>query len=100
LWLTDKNRDRATKTLEMLGADKNKLGNQTYLEETLPTLIVGKQISFGTNLETYNGKDTVKVMWIGKPTDPNIARGAATFFQGGASGGSATDAITDQDIPF
>lgn len=102
LWLTDKNKERATKTLEMLGADKDKLSNQNYLEDKLPSMIVGKKISFGTNLETYNGKDTVKVVWIGKPTDPNVARGAASFFGGGSTETpeDISRPIDDNDIPF
>lgn len=104
IWLTEKNRDRAIKYFEILGADISKLSNQTYLEYELPAAITGKEISFGTKEDEYNGIRKVKVSWIGKKSDPNLSRGAAQFFGGAALGdmaGSISDApISDDDIPF
>ena len=94
LWLTEKNREKAMKTLEMLGADTAKLGNQNYIEMEMPNLISGKEISFGTKDEEYNGKTSTKVSWIGKRTDKDVAHGAAEFF------GVKQDPIGDNDIPF
>lgn len=102
IWLTEKNRDRALKYFEVLGADTARLSNQPYLEYELPTAIVGKEVSFGTKEEQYNGSAKVKVSWIGKKSDPNVIRGAATFFGGKVpTPPSAPEApITDDDIPF
>jgi hypothetical protein len=102
IWLTEKNRAKATKYFEIIGADMAKLSSQAYLEYELPVNIVGKEISFGTKDDEYNGKKRVKVAWIGKKTDPNLARGAASFF-GGAPATADTGhdrPIDDTDIPF
>jgi hypothetical protein len=105
IWLTDKNREKALKYFEILGADVNKLNNSTYLEYELGNAITGKEVSFGTREETYKGKVSIKVAWIGKKSDPNLARGAAKFF--GGVGDATTsrpvtseDPIGDSDIPF
>jgi len=106
LWLTEKNRVKATSTLIMLGADQDKLANQSYLDNFLPGAIVGKEISFGTKEDEYNGKTSVKVVWIGKKTDPDVAKGAASFFGGGSPDPARNDEplpadpISDSDIPF
>jgi hypothetical protein len=104
IWLTDKNRDKAVKLFEMLGADTTKLGNSSYLEYELGIAITGKEISFGTKEEEYNGKRRIKVSWIGKKTDPNVYRGAAKFFGGTgipvAHPDNNHDPITDEDVPF
>lgn len=103
IWLTDKNKEKAIKTLEMLGADPAKLNSSNYLELELPNLITGKEVSFGTREEEYNGKKTVKVAWIGKKTDPNAFKGAAKFFGSTQNGNQTPETekgITDEDIPF
>ena len=95
LWLTEKTKEKALQILEMLGADISMLSNQNYLDDQLTNIITGKEISFDTKEHKYNGETTVKISWIGKRTDPNIARGAANFF-----GGKQQAAIDDSDIPF
>jgi hypothetical protein len=103
LWLTEKNKAKAIKTLESLGADPAKLSEQSYLDNFLPGLLTGKEVSFGTKEDTYMEKTSIKVAWIGKRTDPNVARGAANFFGGSASAakdGDINRPIDDSDIPF
>jgi hypothetical protein len=104
LWLTDKNKAKAIKTLEMLGADTSKLGSQNYIDYELANVITGKEVSFGTREETYQDKTSIKVSWIGKKTDPNLSRGAATFFGGSSAGEQLckeqSNFIEDNDIPF
>jgi hypothetical protein len=106
LWLTEKNRVKATGALIMLGADQTKLASQSYLENFLPGAIAGKEISFGTKEDEYNGKISVKVAWIGKKTDPNVAKGAASFFGGVSPEPVRNDEplpsvpINGNDIPF
>lgn len=107
LWLTEKNRDKATKTLIMLGADPDKLSSQSYLENFLPNAISGKEISFGTKEDTYNDKTTVKISWIGKRTDPDVSKGAASFFGGkkisapaGPPPPESEFHVDESDVPF
>lgn len=96
IWLTDKNREKAIKYFELLGADTSRLGDQRYLEYEIPNVITGKEVAFGTREEEYNGKTSTKVSYIGKRSDPNLAKTAAQLF-----GGKPTDAgIDDRDIPF
>ncbi len=80
IWLTDKNRERARKYFEILGVDEAMLRDPGYIEYQLGLDIEGREVSFGTKDEEYNGKHSVKVVWIGKKTDPNLSRTAARFF--------------------
>jgi hypothetical protein len=95
IWLTDKNRDRAKKFFEILGVDELTLRDPGYIEYQLGLDIEGREVSFGTKDEEYNGKHSVKVVWIGKKSDPNLSRSAARFF-----GGSVDHSSRSSDIPF
>ncbi len=90
IWLTQKNRDRARRYFEVLGIDPELLKDSGYIEYQLGLDIEGREVSFGTKDEEYNGKHSVKVVWIGKPANPNLSRSAARFFGG---------TIADGDIP-
>lgn len=94
IWLTEKNREKAEKYFDLLGVSKESLKNPTYLEYGLGEEIEGKEVSFGTREEEYNGRRTIKVTWIGKKSNGRPSRAAAEFF------GAAPDEITDDDIPF
>lgn len=83
IWLTDKNRERARKYFEALGVESEKLRDWSYIEYQLALDIEGKEVSFGTKDEEYNGKHSVRVVWIGRKTDPNLSRSAARYFGGG-----------------
>ncbi len=91
IWLTQKNRDRARRYFEVLGIDPELLKDSGYIEYQLGLDIEGREVSFGTKDEEYNGKHSVKVVWIGKKSDPNLSRSAARFF------GATT--IGDGDAP-
>jgi|GEM_PF-3298540 len=80
IWLTDKNRNRAKKYFEILGVDPDKLKDPGYIEYQLGLDIEGQEISFGTKDEEFNGRHSVRVIWIGKKSDPNLSRSAARFF--------------------
>ena len=96
IWLTQKNRDRARRYFEVLGVDPDLLKDSGYIEYQLGLDIEGREVSFGTKDEEYNGKHSVKVVWIGKRSDPNLSRSAARFF-----GAAATDGgITGEETPF
>jgi hypothetical protein len=93
IWLTDKNRERARKYFEILGVAPEMLKDPSYIEYQLGLDIEGREVSFGTKDEEYNGKHSVKVVWIGRKTDPNMSRSAAQYF--GGSGDAPRS-----DIPF
>jgi hypothetical protein len=69
------------------------LKDPSYIEYQLGLDIEGREVSFGTKDEEYNGKHSVKVVWIGRKTDPNMSRSAAQYF--GGSGDAPRS-----DIPF
>ena len=96
IWLTDNNRKRAKKYFEILGVDPEKLKDPDYIEYQLGLDIEGREVSFGTRNEEYNGRHSIKVFWIGKKSDPNLSRGAARFF-GAPIGEDGTHGL---DTPF
>ena len=96
IWLTQKNRDRARKFLEILGVDPERLKDSGYIEYQLGLDIEGREVSFGTKEEEYNGRRSVKVVWIGKKSDPNLSRSAARFFGGAVN----DDEFPGEPIPF
>jgi hypothetical protein len=85
IWLTEKNRERARRYFEVLGVDPERLKDPGYIEYQLGLDIEGREVSFGTKDEEYNGRHSVKVVWIGKKSEPNLSRSAARFFGGNAS---------------
>lgn len=96
IWLTQKNRERARRYFEALGVDPELLKDSGYIEYQLGLDIEGRELSFGTKEEEYNGRHSVKVVWIGKRSDPNLSRSAARFF-GGTTGDGAT---AGEETPF
>jgi len=76
IWLTLKNRDRARRYIAVLGVDPDLLKDSGYIEYQLGLDIEGREVSFGTKDEEYSGKHSVKVVWIGKRSDPNLSRSA------------------------
>lgn len=97
IWLTGKNKERARKTFtEALGVDPDKLADPNYIEMQLGLDIAGREVTFVTDEEEYNGKRRIKVAWLFKrnKTSGTPARTAAAFF---AEQGHV---ITDDDIPF
>jgi len=95
IWLTQKNRERAKKYFEVLGIDPELLKDPGYIEYQMGLDIEGREISFGTKNEEYQGKHSVKVVWIGRKSDPNLSRSAARFF-----GSTITDSEIPGDTPF
>jgi hypothetical protein len=97
IWLTDKNREKAEKYLDILGVPKDKRKNRTYWELQMALDISGHEVVFGTVEEVFRDKPTVKVAWIGAKSDAvaDVFGAAATFF-----GGDPTPAAEDEDSPF
>lgn len=102
IWLTDKNRKKAFQYFGVLGVDPEKLKSRTYFELQLAMDIEGREVSFGTKEEEYNGKRSIKVAWIGKKTSDDAFAAAADFFgqpeKPGNGGGIGS--IPDEEIPF
>jgi hypothetical protein len=96
IWLTQKTRERAKKYFELLGVDPELLKDPGHLEYQLGMDIEGREVSFGTKDEEYNGKRSLKVVWIGKKSAPNLSRSAARFFGATTTGGETAD----EEIPF
>ena len=96
IWLTDKSRDRAKRYFEVLGVNPEKLRDSSYIEYQLGLDIEGREVSFGTRDEEYNGKSSVRVVWIGRKSDPNLSRSAARYFGAPATG----DGTPGLDTPF
>ena len=95
IWLTDKNKERAKKYFDVLGVDPETLKDPGYNEYHLGLGIEGREVSFGTRDEEYNGKSSVREVWIGRKSHPNPSRSAARYF------GAATDNGTPGlDTPF
>ncbi len=80
---------------EVLGVDPELLKDPGYIENQMDLDIEGHEVSFGTKDEEYNCKHSVKVVWIGKKSDPNLSRSAARLF-----GATVTDSEITGDIPF
>ncbi len=95
IWLTQKNRERAQRYFEVLGVEPEQLKDPGYIEYQLGLDIEGRELCFGTKEEEYNGKHSVKVVWIGKRSDPNLSRSAARFF-----GSTITDGDTNEGLAF
>jgi hypothetical protein len=96
IWLTDNNRKYAKRYFEVLGVDSEKLKDPDYIEYQLGLDIEGREVSFGTKDDEYNGHNKVKVAWIGRKSNPNLSRGAARFF-GAPIGEDETHGL---DAPF
>jgi hypothetical protein len=80
----------------VLGVDPEHLKDSSYIEYQLGLDIEGREVSFGTKEEEYNGRRNVKVVWIGRRSDPNLSHSAARFF-----GGTTGDGETAGDLtPF
>ena len=96
IWLTQKNRDRARRYFEVLGVDPDLLKDSGYIEYQLGLDIEGREVSFGTKDEEFNGRQSVKVVWIGRKSDPNLSRSAARFFGGTTGDGE----IAGEELAF
>lgn len=100
IWLTEKNRKRAVRYFEVLEVTQEQLAVSGYMEWQLGIDIQGKEVSFGTREDEWNGKPRVVVGWIGKKADPNIGKAAADFFVQTPQEEDAPAAPSDDEIPF
>lgn len=107
IWLTEDARKGAERSFKALGVDLEKLKDPNYLEYNLGQDIEGREVSFEIKEDTYKGKTSLKVLWIGKKSEGKPAQAAAMFFGGKvvepveparATGGLPQD--PEDDIPF
>ena len=80
IWMTEKNRQKAIRAFEALEVPMTKLNQPLFLEADLGRIIEGKEISFGTRENTYKGRTSIQVAWIGKKSEGTLSKDAAKFF--------------------
>jgi hypothetical protein len=83
MWLTDKTKDRVLRDFKTLGVTEEQLKDPSYIENRLGSDIAGREVSFTTKTEEYNGQVKVKVAGIGKQRSVEELQGAAVQFFGG-----------------
>jgi cysteine synthase len=81
MWMTDKTKKMVSKTLEILGVDEEKLTDPAYLDFGMSLEIQGRELSFTTVEEEYNGQTSIKVSWINKRLSEDLKRDAAKYFR-------------------
>jgi hypothetical protein len=107
IWLTERTKENAEKTFKnALGIEPEKLRDHNYIEMQLPLDIDGREVTFTTKDEEYNGKFKTKVNGLFKRSASaggSPFKAAAAFFKGeklGQGPATETNPITDGDIPF
>lgn len=114
IWLTEATADRARQDFKLLGADPDRLNNSSYMDNELPTVVVGRLVGFKTKEEVWKGNVQVKVNYLTKKRESaeeggSVGRAAAKFFRGAQEIAESSPApreeekpfvATDDDIPF
>lgn len=104
IWLTKNTKDMAKRNFQVLGLSEAQMRDKAFLNYQLPTHIHGREISFTTFNDEYQGKTRVKVKSIGFPVKSvdEAPAEAASFFGAGTNGGQETGEFqaTDDDVPF
>jgi hypothetical protein len=84
LWITEKTIGRVEETLLKIGVSKNELQDENALDN-IGDILGGREVSFNTVAEEYQGREIVKVQWLNKPRQANgssAAKMAAHLFAG------------------
>lgn len=108
LYLTEKTKERTAKTLAEFGFDTDEKVRAVIDE---PSALVGMKATILTNLDEWQGKQTVKVRFLNGPHRSNVieitqpspaAKASALALFGGPAVPLATDSDADADpeIPF
>jgi hypothetical protein len=71
IWLTEKNQKRAAEAFTVLGIDPAKLAAPEEFTK-IGREIEGREVSFETDEETYNGKTRIKVKWLSAKKDSGV----------------------------
>ena len=108
-WVSKKSLGFFEERMVDFGIKPEQLRNGSFLENELPTALVGLAVSFGTKEETYKEQKRIKVAWIGSRKAPSDERGIG-FAVAAMLGGEASESkpatkkveppLTDDDIPF
>jgi hypothetical protein len=115
-YLTEATLQYFERDMKGFGVTPDQLASGTFMQYELPTVLKGREVSFGTKEEVYNGKNRIKVSWIGAHKAPSDDRGVgyavAQMFGGTgpkngqtsspptSGGGDGVLPIGDDDIPF
>lgn len=108
IWLTPATIEKgyAQKDFAVFDVTEDQLQSESFLRDQLPSIIVGKPVTFGTKEEEYKGEVKVKCAWIGKPKAPTAATlegSVAAMFRGDKAPSAPVapaQTIEDDDIPF
>jgi hypothetical protein len=104
IWMTPKNKERAQKYFtDSLDVPLEHLRDPNYFDYQLAQDIEGREVSFGTKAEEYNGKTTVKVSWIGKKSESvggSLSKAASRFFGASITVDAKAEDLTADEIPF
>lgn len=117
LWVTEKTKEYFARDMATLGVAEEKLSQGSFLAYELPSVVCGREITFGTHEEEYKGERRVKVAWIGERRASNpkgAAFAVAQMFsetddggmpakpsaKGAAAQDTTGDNLTDDEIPF
>lgn len=102
LWLSEKARPRTEKTLkEVFGLSDQRIQNPKFWQEA-DIYLVGATCWITTYLDTYNGKERVKVQWVNKEQKIERVFDKAALAAKAAAmmGGKAAPKEADDDLPF
>lgn len=84
IWLTPKAKENALKAFKALGIEAEALKTEAGFDG-IESRLVGMEVAFGTKTEEWNGKQRIKVAWVGKPkaeATGDVKKRAAAFFAG------------------
>jgi hypothetical protein len=100
IWLTPRSKENAIKAFKSLGVEAEALKTEAGID-SIEARLVGMAVHFGTKTEEWNGKERIKVSWVGKPkaeASGDVRKRAAAFFSDApAVSSSAPD---DDSVPF
>lgn len=104
IWLTTKTKEsgNAARDFKTLGVSMEQLKDRAF-RENLGKRIEGTELSLETFLDSYQGKDRVKVRWIAPATGGTTLDEAVASFFGDAPkqpSSYAVPPVDDDDVPF
>lgn len=105
VYFSDKSVKFNRELLEKFGVTAEQIRSGSYMQYELLSYLTGKEVTFQTKAEEYNGKVSIKLAWLAPKTAPTDSRGTgysvAQMFGGSEEPADTTGAnLSDDDIPF
>lgn len=94
-WLTHKTKETFEGEMKEFGIKPEQLASGSFLQNELFSVLIGKDVTFATKEEEYQGTKKVKVHWINAGKAPSDPRGIG-FAVASLFGGE----VSEDDIPF